>query len=137
MTKRHGIQVICGLLTLVLTCCAPGGERISLRAAIAFVNADKTPVVNAPVYVVEIVRTRAVVTEVLKTDEHGRVFLEGAYCLPAVIAARGGQVVIEPWKLAPSYQVTIKDGDQPPPDQFAGKPDSKYLGYSRTHTDCG
>jgi hypothetical protein len=74
---------------------------------------------------------------VLKTDEHGRVLLEGAYCLPAVIAAREGQVVIEPWKLAPSYQVTIKDGDQPPPDQFAGKPDSKYLGYSRTHTDCG
>src|SRR5687767_14642965 len=106
MTRRLRIQMTCGLLTLALTCCAPGGERTSLRAVIAFVNADKTPVVNAPVYVVEIVRTRAVVTEVLKTDEHGRVFLEGAYCLPAVILTRGGDVVIEPWKLAPSYQVT-------------------------------
>jgi hypothetical protein len=137
MTKRHGIQMICGLLTLALTCCSPEGERTSLRAVIAFVSADKTPVVNAPVYVVELVSYRHVVTEVLKTDEHRRVFLEGAYCLPAVILARGGQVVIGPWKQAPSYQVTIKDGDQPPLDQYAGKPDSKYLGYSRTHADCG
>jgi hypothetical protein len=95
MTKRHGIQVICGLLTLALTCCTyleAGGERTSLTAAIAFVRVDKTPVATAPVYVVETVGTMNVVTEVLTTDEHGRVFLEGAYCLPAVILARGGGV---------------------------------------------
>jgi hypothetical protein len=76
------------------------------------------------------------VTDVLTTDEHGRVFLEGAYCLPAFITARGGQVVIDRFNLAPSYEVTIKDGDQRSLDDFAGKPDSEYLGYPRTHGDC-
>jgi len=137
MTKRHGIQMICGLLTLALTCCTPEGERTSVTAAIAFVSVDQTPVVNAPVYVAETLGTGIVATEVLKTDEHGRVLLKGTYCLLAFITTRGGQVVIESWKLAPSYQVTIKDEAQRPPDHFAGKPDSKYLDYSRTHTDCG
>ena len=140
MTKRHSIQMSCGLLTLTLTCCSQffeaGGNRTSLTADIAFASVDQNPVVNAPVYIVETIGTMRVVTEVLKTDEHGHIFLKGTYCLPALIATRGGSIVLEPGKLALSYQVTIKDRDQPL-DQLAGKPDGKFLGYSRTHTDCG
>jgi hypothetical protein len=77
------------------------------------------------------------VTEVLKTDMRGHVLLKGYYCLPAVVATQGGTIVIQRETLASSYRVTVKDGAQPSLDQLAGKPESKFLGYSHTHTDCG
>ncbi len=139
--KKRGIQMISSLLMLALACCSQffegGGNRTALTVDITFVNTDQTPVADAPVYVVETVGTMHVVTEVLKTDARGRVLLKGNYCLPAVVAARGGSVAVQLETLAPSYQVTVKSGDQLPLDQLAGKPHSKFLGYSRTHKDCG
>lgn len=126
---------------LALTGCAqfyePGGSRTAVVTDIEFVNADQTPVVDAPVYVTEQVGNNQVVTEVLKTDARGRVSLNGYYCSPMYVLIRGGSVVVQRETLAPFYRVTVKGGDQPPPDAFAGKPDSKYLEYSRGHTDCG
>src|SRR5581483_3194907 len=107
--KKRGVQMLSSLLMLALACCSQffeaGGNRTALTADIAFVSADQTPVVDAPVYVVETIGTMHVVTEVLKTDTRGHVLLKGNYCLPAVVAARGGSVVVQRETLAPSYQV--------------------------------
>ena len=132
--------MIGALLLLAVTCCGQlfeaGGDRATLTADIEFVSGE-APVVDAPVYIVETVGTMHVITEVLKTDAHGHVLLKGNHCLPALVAARGGSVVVQRETLAPFYQVTVKGGDQPPLDQVFGKPDSKFLNYSRTHQDCG
>ncbi|MGH6751126.1 hypothetical protein [Hypericibacter sp.] len=133
--------MISGLLMLALTSCdrilEAGGSRTAVAADIEFLNADQTPVIDAPVYVTEHIGTNQLVTEVLKTDTRGRVSLKGDYCSPIVVYIRGGGVVVQRETLAPFYRVTVKGGDQPPPDAFAGKPKAEYLGYSRTHTDCG
>ena len=126
---------------LALAGCFPileaGGQRTALAVDVRFVRADQTPVVDAPVYIAERIGSGEIVTEVLKTDAHGQVFLRGSFCLPAFVAARGGGVAVQQETLVPAYQVTVKEGNQPSLDHLFGKPDSKYLGYSRTHTDCG
>jgi hypothetical protein len=140
MRKRGGL-VLGGLLILALAGCSQyfeaGGSKASLSVDIEFVDADRNPIPNAPVYVVETVGTMHVVTEVLQTDAHGHIQLNGNRCLPAIVAVRGGSVVVQRETLAPFYQMTVKGGDQPPLDQLAGKPDGRFLNYSRTHTDCG
>lgn len=138
--QKRGILVL-SLLTLVLSGCnqyfEAGGDKASLSVDIAFVGADHIPVPDDPVYIVETIGTMHVVTEVLQTDPRGHIHLNGNRCLPAIVAVRGGSVVVQQETLAPSYQVTVKGGDQPPLDQLAGKPDSRFLNYSRTHKDCG
>jgi hypothetical protein len=133
--------MISGIFMLTLTCCSryfeAGGSRTALEADIAFVSADQTSIADALVYVVETIGTMHVVTEVFKTDARGHILLKGSYCLPTIVAVRGGSVVVQRETLVPSYQVIVKGGDQPSPDRLAGKPDSKFLGYSRTHKDCG
>ena len=139
--RKRSVKVISGFFILALTCCSHffegGGTRTALTADVAFVSADHTPVVDASVYVVETVGTLHVVTEVLKTNTHGHVLLKGNYCLPAIVATRGGSVVVQRETLAPFYEVIVKRDDQPPLDLLAGKPDSKFLNYSRTHKGCG
>lgn len=129
------------LLMLGITCCSQffeaGGNKVSVMADIAFMSAEQTPVADTPVYVIETIGTMHVVTEVRKTDARGHLLLKGSYCLPAVVATRGGSVVVKHETLASSYQVTVKGGDQPSLDELAGKPDSKFLDYSRKHKDCG
>jgi hypothetical protein len=136
-----GRALIIGLLMLALTSCGQifeaAGSRTAVAADIEFVNIDQTPVADAPVYLTEQIGNTQVVTEVLKTDARGRVSLSGYYCSPIYVLIRGGDVVVQRETLAPFYRVTVKSGDQPSLDAFAGKPDSEYLGYSRRYTDCG
>jgi len=112
------------------------GERTYVRAEIAFVAPDGTPIVDAPVYVVEQIGTMRPITEVLKTDAHGHILLDGYYCLPAEVATQGGNFVIQPPATAASYRIGVA-ADGPSLEQLFGRPDSRFLGYSRKHSDCG
>jgi hypothetical protein len=138
---KSSAYAISSILVLTLACCShffeAGGSRTSLEADILFVSTDQNPMVDAEVYVVETVGTMNVVSEILKTDARGHIVLKGDYCLPAVVAVRGGNVVVQRETLARTYRVVVKGGDQPPLDRLAGKPQTRYLHYSRMHKSCG
>lgn len=110
-----------------------GGEKVSLATDIQFTTDSGTASANETVYVVETYGTSHPVTAVLKTDVQGRVSLRGTYCLPAIIAVRGGGVTLQKSTLKPSYSVTVRTGAALSLEKSYGSPRSGFYGRA----DCG
>tara|TARA_R110000868_G_scaffold13223_9_gene62106 strand:- start:5 stop:403 length:399 start_codon:yes stop_codon:yes gene_type:complete len=129
------------VLTLALSGCSrffeAAGHQVFLATEVSFMDADQKPIVDAVVYVVESIGTMHPITEVLHTNERGRILLKGPYCLPIIVATKGGNIAIQQEALTSSYRAVVERDDPTTLEQLFGQPEDKYMNYSRIHTGCG
>ena len=97
-------------------------KAIFVQADVLFSYEDGKPAKNELVYVVESFNHIFLTTLVTKTDENGRVVLNGYFCTPAYVAANGGNIVIKRMNVENSYHVTIRKDRFPNLEKGFGPP---------------
>jgi hypothetical protein len=129
------------VLTLALSGCSrffeSAGHQVFLKTEVTFIDDAQMPTVGAVVYVIESIGTMHPITEILHTNERGRILLKGHYCLPIIVATKGGNIAIQQEALTSSYRVVVDRRDPSTLEKLFGKPEEKYMNYSRIHRDCG
>ena len=95
MCSVHRSVAIAELLLLASLCACTLGRKESIEATVFFRAADGTPAADEEIEVVESLGDDMVVTDVIRADNLGRVFLQGRYCTPVILRAYGGSVYIK------------------------------------------